>query len=384
MPDIDFAADRLVGEALHATLRTAREGGAMTRAKLVGIDGYLLTRFADVRTFLADLDRFPAGSTYEMQVEPTVGRTFISMDGADHDAYRSLTMPAFRSRPASRFVDEALVPLAHEIVDGFVHRSEGDLVEMFTDVLPFWSISRKLGLPTGSEERQRRWALALLSYPVTPDEAMEASREVTAFLSPLIEQRRREPADDVLSHLLGAEEDGVRMSDEEIVSHVRLLYAVGATTTSDAMSNLLWNLLTVPGLYERARDDVAVRPWIVHESLRTEPPVAVLPRLAVNAGEVGGVEVAAGSLVLVAIAGANRDPEVFADADSFDPDRTEREQITFGAGAKFCPGHHLARRQLEAALDVVLERLPDLRVLDPQPPEGGILRKVKHLRATWR
>jgi len=380
---VDLGRDDLGGDDLHELLRSSRAVGPVTRCNLLGVGGYLLTRFDDVRSFLSDLERFPAGSTYEMQVAPTVGRTFISMDGERHDVYRMLTMPAFRSRPSTSFVEERLVPLAHEVIDGFVARGEADLVAEFTGVLPFWAISRKVGLPVGTEERQRRWALALLSHPVDPRAAARASREVTLFLQPIIKERRREPLDDVLSHLLQAEHDGHQMTDEEVISHVRLLYAVGATTTSDAMSNLFWTLLTQPGLYDRARADPDSRPWIVHELLRWEPPVAVLPRLAPMGGRVAGVELPAGALVLAGIAGANRDPDVFTDADRFDPDRSDRELVTFGAGSKFCPGSHLARRQLEAALDVVCERLPNLKLLEGAEPTGGILRSAKQLRVAW-
>jgi cytochrome P450 len=382
--EVDLSRAELAGPALHDLLRRSRSAGPLTRCNLIGVPGYLVTRFEDVRAFLADLDAFPAGSTYEMQVEPTVGRTFISMDGAEHDLYRSLAMPAFRSRPSTAFVNERLVPLAHEVIDRFAARGEADLVAEFTGVLPFWAISRKLGLPVGSEERQRRWALALLSHPVAPDAASVASGEVTRFLEPILDERRRSPSDDVLSHLLRAEEDGTRMTDDEVASHVRLLYAVGATTTSDAMSSLFWTLLTQPGLYDRAVTEPGIRSAVVHELLRWEPPVAVLPRLAPRGGTLAGSEVPAGSLILAAIAGANRDPDVFNDPDRFDPGRPEREQITFGAGAKFCPGHHIARRQLEAALDVVLDRLPGLRLVDGDPPTGGILRSVKRLRVKWQ
>jgi cytochrome P450 len=136
-------------------------------------------------------------------------------------------------------------------------------------------------------------------------------------------------------------------------------------------------------LYERARRDPAARPWIVHELLRFEPPVAVLPRLAPIGGAICGVNLEPGSLVLAAIAAANRDPGVFPRADVFDPDRKRRDQITFGAGPKFCPGSHFASRQLGAALDVVLERLPDLRVVDAHAPTGGILRSCKRLYVAW-
>jgi cytochrome P450 len=381
---IDLATDPLPGNQLHAYLARQRETAPLTETRLIDSPARLLTRFNDVRTFLADLDTFPAGSTYEMLVQPTVGRTFISMDGDDHDAYRMLAMPAFRSRPATRFVESALVPLAHEVIDRFAARGEVDLVAEFTRVLPFWAISRKVGLPEGTEEQQRAWALALLSYPVDPDRALAASQEVTRFLAPVIEERRNHATDDVLSHLLQEEIGGLRMSDEEVFSHIRLLYAVGATTSSDAMSSLFYTLLTSPDVFDRAVHDPPARPWIVNELLRFEPPVANLPRLAPRGGVVGGVEVDAGTLVMASIASANRDPRVFDDPDRFDPDRRQRDLVTFGAGAKFCPGSHLANRQLVAALDVVCERLPGLELVEAAEPTGAILRSCKRLVVRWR
>ncbi|MGH7823109.1 MAG: cytochrome P450, partial [Candidatus Binatia bacterium] len=304
------------------------------------------------------------------------------MDGADHDTYRMLAMPAFRSRPSTAFVTESLVPLAREIVDRFADRGECDLVAEFTAVLPFWAISRKLGLPVGSESRHRAWARALLGYPADPQSALAASREVTRALEPLVEERRSAPRDDVLSHLLSAEHKGLRLTDEEVFSHVRLLFAVGATTTSDAMSSLFRALLTEPGLLDRARSDPAIRPRIVQESLRLEPPVASLPRLA-SGGEIAGTEVPPGSFVIAGIAAANRDPEVYPDPDRFDPDREGPDVLTFGSGSKFCPGAQLGRRQLLAALEVVLERLPGLRLVEAAEPSGAILRSVARLRVKW-
>ncbi|MDT7539404.1 MAG: hypothetical protein QOI82_2989, partial [Actinomycetota bacterium] len=285
---------------------------------------------------------------------------------------------AFRSRVVSRFVDEQLVPLAHEIVDRFAARGEGDLVADLTDVLPFAAISRKVGLPVGTEERQRIAARQLLSYPATPEVALRAAGEVTEVLRTTLEERRRESRDDVLSHLLAT-----GMEDEAVLSHVRLLYAVGATTTADAMSNLFAVLLARPQLVERARTEPELRRRIVGELLRFEPPVPLLPRLATRPGTIGGVDVPAGTLLVAGLAAANRDPDVYAEPDVFDPDREEGELLTFGFGPKFCPGWNLARSQLLAALDVVLDRLPGLRLVDDAQPEGAVLRSTPRLAVRW-
>jgi cytochrome P450 len=379
----DLVADPVPGDELHRLLADARSAPVLPTASLLGIPARVVARFDALKAFFADSQHFPGGASYQFMVEPAVGPTFISMDGAEHDRFRRLATPAFRSQRVTRWVDNELVPLAHEIIDGFAGRGEADLVASYSSVLPLWAISRKLGLPMGSEHRQRAWTAALLSHPVDPAGAAVAKQEVFEFLAPILEQRRRNPRDDVVSHLLEHEHDGVRMTDDEIVNHIRLLYVVGAATTSDGLSSLLHHVLTRPEMLERAADGPETCERLVVESLRYEPPVAVLPRVVANTGIVDGTEIAAGTLVLCAIAGANRDPEVFPDPSRFDPDRDQRETLTFGFGSKFCPGSHLARRQMTVALHVLVSRLPNLELVEASEPTGGILRSCRRLRATW-
>ena len=189
----------------------------------------------------------------------------------------------------------------------------------------------------------------------------------------------------MLSQLLTASLDGTRLTDDEIFSHVRLLYAVGATTTSDGLGNLLYALLTQPDVLERVSRDCALRAGVVAETLRWEPPVALLPRYAPFAGRIGGVEIPAGARLLVGIAAANRDPRAFASPDRFDPDRREPGILTFGFGRKFCPGSTMARTQLSIALDALLDRLPGLRLADPEgiEPRGTTLRSPEAIRVEW-
>jgi cytochrome P450 len=383
LAEIDLATDALPGDELHALLRQARREGPVVAARFLGAPAHLITQYAALRELFGSHEQFPGGVVYEFGTRPHIGRTFIDMDGTEHDRYRQLAMPAFRSRAVSRFVDAELTPLAHEVLDRIASEGSADLAVSLAQVLPFWAISRKLGLPRGSEERQRAWALALLSYPSDPEGALRASAEVTEFLRPAMDERRTTPGDDVISGLLRGEVHGIRMTDEEVASHVRLLYAVGATTTSDAMSTVLHRLLTEPGLLDRARSEPEVLPLVVHESLRMEPPVSILPRIAALGGTIAGVEVPPGALVLCGIAAANRDPEVFEDPDRFDPDRAEQEILTFGFGQKYCPGTHLARKQILALLDALLERLPGLRLVQADPPTNAVLRRVEHLRVEW-
>jgi cytochrome P450 len=384
---IDIASDPLPGPQLHDTLRALRaEHGNVAPATFYGMPTFVILSWDALREFFASNEEFPGGEVYKYQLEKTVGRTFISMDGPDHDVYRRLVTPAFRSRAAIRFVDEELTPLAHQLLNGLVEKGEADLVAEFTNRLPFWAISQKLGLPEGFEDRQREWALAILSEPSNPEGARRAADELSEVIAPVVAARRKDPGTDVISQLVSGEFQGVQLTDDEVHSHVRLLFAVGATTTSDALSNLLWALLHRPELVGRIRVTPELRPALVRELLRWEPPVPLLPRMALREGTIGGVTIPAGSMILAGIASANRDPDRFAEPDEFDIDRPDSDILTFGFGVKFCPGTHMAKQQLLAALDVLLDRLPGLRLAGDDTgavPSGCNLRSVSSLRCEW-
>jgi cytochrome P450 len=382
---VDFGIDPLVGEELHAHLAELREADRLARVQFFGAEAVLVTRYDDVKEAFRDDEHLPAGSTYQMHTEPVVGRTFISMDGSEHDRHRQLATPAFRSRAVAHFDETALVPLAHEVVDRFAARGSGDLFAELCSVLPYYAITRKLGVPRAADDEMRAWADAMLTYPSNPEGAVRAAREFSVVLQPLLDARRSEPRDDLLSALLAAEVDEEALDDDEVCSTVRLMFTVGATTTSHALGNAFSALLHRPDLLAQARDDEHFRVGVVHELLRWEGPVATLPRLAPLGAQFGDKSFPPGTLLLFGIAAANRDPRVWSEADTFDPAREPREIMTFGFGQKFCPGSHLARRELLTALGIVLERLPGLVLADPDGalPVGGVLRHPRALHVTW-
>jgi cytochrome P450 len=382
---VDFGLDLLPSEELHAVLADLREAHRVAPVRFFGTEAVLVTRFDDVKEAFRDDDHLPGGATYQMHTEPVIGRTFISMDGTEHDRHRQLATPAFRSRAVAQFDEEALVPLAHEIVNRFVARGEADLVAEFTTVLPFYAITRKLGVPRGTDDEMRTWADRMLTYPSDPEGAVGAARAFSDVLEPLLDARRAAPEEDLLSALLAAEVDGEALDREEVCSTVRLMFSVGATTTSHALGNMLSALLDRPELLDRARGDEPLRAGIVHELLRWDGPLATLPRLAPLGAQFGDETFPPGTLLLFGIASANRDPSVWDDPARFDPTRDPQEIVTFGFGQKFCPGSHLARRQLLTALGVLLDRLPGLRLADPHgaTPVGGVLRHPTALHVVW-
>jgi len=390
LTNLDFGVDPFPGTELHEVLANLRESQRAASVKFHGGDAVLFTRYEDVHEAFRDDQKFPGGDFYEGAIEPVVGRTFISMNGREHDLHRKLATPAFRSRAVTQFDEEALVPLAHEVVDKFADWGHADLVSELTTVFPFAAITRKLGVPRRADEQMREWADRMLAYPADPDAAVTAAEEFSEALGPLLEERRSNPGDDLLSELAATDVGGEKLSDDEICATIRFLFAVGATTTSHAMGNMLWTLLDRPDLLERARENESVRAGIVQELLRWEGPLPTLPRLASKDARHAGANIPAGTLMLFGLASANRDPRVFGeDAGTFDPERAPGVQaadiITFGFGPKFCPGSHLARRELLTALTVVLEKLPGLHLSDPEgsEPRGGVLRHPDHLHVAW-
>jgi cytochrome P450 len=323
---------------------------------------------------------------YQAAFEPAIGESFISMAEPErHRVYRKLATPAFRSRAVASYEREGLAELAGELIDDFAGRGGTDLVAEFTARFPYLVITRLLGMPRDREQEFHRWALALLRFRDDPAEAKRASRELAEFLAPILAARRAEPRNDVISELLAARVEGRSLSDDEILSHVRLLFPTGGETTHGSLGNALYAALSQGDGWRVLRENPGRADDLVDEALRWETPIAVLPRLSA-AEPIGfhGVRLPPDSWVLFGIAGANRDPSLHEDPDRFDIDRASKESLTFGRGVKSCPGMHLARRNMIVALQVLAERLPDLELLDPAAarPRRSVLRgpEALHVR----
>ena len=176
-----------------------------------------------------------------------------------------------------------------------------------------------------------------------------------------------------------------RLDDEEVRSHVRALFAAGASTTFHGLGNTLYALLTHPEALAQLRDDLDLVPSAVDEMLRWEPPLGVLPRLAPTAVELAGDTIEAGSLILFGIAAANRDPAVHADPHRFDIGRRPTRVLTFGLGSHHCPGAHLAKAQIVVGVEELLAACPNLRLVDEtaSEPSGTVMRGPRTLPVAW-
>jgi cytochrome P450 len=378
----DFALDV---PHFHEELARLRREHPVAYVPFHGGTAYLLTRYEDVERAFLDEATLPAEAAYRLHSEPVMGRTLQCMTGSEHARNRALVFPAFRARLMPDYVAPILAPVAHQLIDRFIDRGHADLVSEFTKQYPFTVITRLLGIPPRNEGDIQRWAIALLTFPWDPDGALAASREFTQYLTPIVAERRVNPGIDLISTLATAVVDGERLSDEEIFSFVRVLFPAGADTTYLGLGSLLYALMTHPEAMARVRADPDSRRLAIEEALRWQPPVSVMPRFAPVDTDQFGPLIPAGSHVLFGVAAANRDPSVFDDPDRFDIDRASKGNLTFGFGMHYCVGAHLARAELAAALDVILERLDDLRLADDAPTRmvGSVLRGPDTLPVTF-
>ncbi|MEM9176049.1 MAG: cytochrome P450 [Myxococcota bacterium] len=383
-PAIDFAMDAVPD--LHAILSDLRERHAVAPVRYHGSTAYLITRFADLRSAMADDEAFPSWAAYARHTEPVMGRTIQCMGGEEHRRNRRLVSAAFRPRLMTEFVEAFLTPVAHQLVDAMLSdqmgpRGTADLVEAYTTRYAFTVITRLLDFPPTDFERLKRWGDGLIDFPWDPEGAQRASAEFTDYLRPIIEDRRAKPGEDLLSSLANVEVEGEQLTEEEIFSFLRLLFPAGADTTYRGLGSLFYAVLTHRDVWERVQAEPDCIPAVVQESLRWEGPTAMLPRFAPKDVRWAGVDIPGGSEVIFGITSANRDRTVFDAPDRFDPARKEREFLSFGHGAHFCLGSHLARREMEVSLRVLSERLPDLVFAEGAAPsiEGTVLRGPKTL-----
>lgn len=365
----------------HALMRRLRTRERISPVRFAGRPSWLVSRHADVVALLEDETRFSSRALHEANSFPVMGRNVMGMEGDEHRVHKALVAPPFRrSLVESRYVEPILRPLCHELIDRFAERREVDLVVEFTKGFPLSVIARLLGLPIEDEQRFSRWAMALIGYAFLPDEAREAASHFDRMLAPLLEARRREPGDDLLSMLAHAEVEGARLDDELALSFVRVLFAAGTDTTYNAVGSLIHALLTHPEALERVRADRSLLPAAVEEGLRWNGPIGVLPRILPADAEWLGVKMPAGSTILAGLSAATRDPAVFDEPDRFDLERRIKHQLAFGWGQHYCLGAHLARAELVVALDVLLERLPRMRLLEEPRFVGCVIRGPEQLR----
>ncbi|HVS67102.1 MAG TPA: cytochrome P450 [Mycobacteriales bacterium] len=334
-----------------------------TRTVNTAATGFTALSHAAVSQVLSDSEHFST-ALYADIMGVVMGRTMLQMDGTEHRAHRLLATPAFRQKMLDHWRTELVEVVCDELISSFEGRGHAELVKEYTFAFPVQVIARMIGLPRADYKRFQRLSIELLNVVYDWDTGMVAAAALREYFKPILDARRREPRDDLISALAGAEIDGQQLTDEEIYSFLLLILPAGVETTYRSSGNLLVALLTHPHYLEEVRGNEPALRTAIEEGLRWEPPITALVRTCAVDTEVAGVPIRAGDGVNVAIASANRDEARFDNPAAFNPHRHGLSHLTFGYGPHMCLGMHLARMESAVALGMLFDRIPDLR-LDP-------------------
>lgn len=317
--------------------------------------------FDEVVSVLRD-DETYSSTVYEGIMGSVMGRTILQMDEPEHRVHRALVAPAFRTKVLERWEDGLVRTVVDELIDSFCERGTADLVQELTFHFPVQVIARILGLPRADFPIFQRWAVEITSVVANWDRGMAASAALRDYFADVLDERRRQPADDLISDLVSVEVDGRKLDDEEIYSFLRLLLPAGVETTYRASGNLLFGLLTSPDQLRAVQADRSLLPVAFEEGIRWEPPVTIILRRATADADLAGVPVAEGADVGLLLGSANRDERKYEHPDVFDLARASRQSVGFGFGVHVCLGMHLARMEARVAIDALLDRLPDIEL----------------------
>ena len=319
----------------------------------------------------------------------------LEMEPPDHTRLRRLVAAAFARGHVERlrpWIAGLAASLADEVADAGSDGSPVDLVSAYAEPLPVAVIAELLGVPGADRDLLRPWSRAIVrmyeygrSAEVGP-EAERAAAEFVGYLRDLAAQRRRRPAEDLVSHLVAVRgEDGSRLTEDELVTTCILLLNAGHEATVNVTANGTWALLAHPDQLARLRADPGLLAAAVEELIRYDSPLQLFERTAVADVEIAGVTVGAGQRIAALLGAANRDPAVFTEPDRLDVGRLDNPHLGFGAGVHFCIGAPLARVELQAGLGTLVNRFPQLALAGrPVRRPGFVLRGLRELPVSVR
>ncbi|MFJ4032130.1 cytochrome P450 [Streptomyces griseoluteus] len=354
---------------------------------------YLVSTYYEVRSLANDprlsndtRNRPPGYARTTSAEDQGLPPSFIFTDPPVHDRLRETITRPFGPPHSPRFLDGLRGELAQvvtELLDAFEGKDQVDIVEDFAYPLPVTAICKVLGVPREDEARFHAWADALASG-VDPqagegdgqEKALQARQDLGAYLSDLIETKRRHPGPGILSAL------APEMAPEDLEATAVLLLVAGHETTVNAITNTTLTLLRHPDVLDRFQKDPDLAVPLIEEVLRYEPPVQFVPwTTALDDIDVAGTTIPKGSPVWLMLAAANRDPKRFEDPDRFDPDRKDNEHLGMYTGIHYCFGAPLARIELHLAVPELFRRVKFSRLLEDPPPyrANAVLRGPRHL-----
>jgi Cytochrome P450 len=320
----------------------------------------------------------------------TEKHSLLNLEPPAHTRLRTLVNRAFVSRHVEQ-LRPRIIRLANEMIDGFEGQDSVDLIKAFAAPIPAIIIAEMIGLPAESAPQLLAWSnrmVAMYMFGVSHEtelDANQASQDFMNFVGDAIRERRRQPREDLLSHMLTSDRDGDVLSDEEVMSTAILLLNAGheATvhTTGNGVKSILESGIDPVTLFATPEQTEAT----VEECLRFDAPLHMFTRYALSDLEYEGLHLRKGDVIGLMLGAANRDPQRFANANSFDPFRTDGANVSFGAGIHFCIGAPLARIELQVAFSELFKRLPKLRIAE-EPRYNNVyhFHGLEKLVVSWR
>ena len=315
--------------------------------------------------------------------------SLLELEPPEHTRLRTLVNRAFVSRHVERMKPE-IAELANRLIDGFEKDGEVELLSAFADVIPVTMIARMIGIPEEMGPQLLKWSHAYVRmYMFGRTEADEyaadqAAREFSDYVKTVIRERRANPRDDLLTHMITTEHKGQFLSEDELVSTTIVLLNAGHEATVHQIGNSVRVILEsgYPPA-ELFRDESATE-RTVEETLRICAPVHIFDRWCLEPAEIDGISFQRGDKVAMILAAANLDPKKFSDPLAFKPDRNEAPNLSFGAGIHFCIGAPLARLELNLVLPILFRRLPGLKLKrTPEVKDVYHFHGLDKLELTW-
>jgi cholest-4-en-3-one 26-monooxygenase len=392
---IDLLADTWGRGVPHDQFdRLRREAPVYWHPELDGPGFWAITRHADVRAISHDWETFSSevGATFiPTQDEESLAQlrlSILNMDPPKHNRARRLVSKAFTPRMIAKLVDE-IDRRAELVIDAVVDRGECEFVEDIAAQVPVQMICEMIGLEPDLWPHMFEVSNDLIGSRDDPSyahvDAAASSAEIFALCDAVADDRRRNPRDDLMTALVEAELDGERLDNLELNLFFITLVVAGNETTRNLINHSMLALLEHPDQAQRLRDDPSLWETAVEEMLRWGSSIHNFRRTATADTELRGVPIAAGEKVVIYYASANRDEEVFDDPHTFDVARTPNDHVTFGGGGvHYCLGASLARAEIRATMQQVVERLPGIELAAPaERLTSDFVNGIKRMPVAW-
>ena len=352
--------------SVHARLRAEHSVAQVIMPG--GTPAWLITGYADARAALTDPRLLKMPKDWRPDPDSwfaALDMHMLNSDPPDHERLRKLVNKVFTARRVEQ-LRPRITAITEALLDDMSARQEVDLLTAFAFPLPVTVICELLGVPVADRDRFRAWSATIVADTVSPERFQADATAMVGYFRTLLTARRREPADDLLSALISARDEGDRLSENELLSMAFLLLVAGHETTVNLIASGMLALLLNPGELARLRADPALLGSAVEELLRYVNPVNNATfRFTGKPVEIGGVPIGPGEVVFVSLSGANRDPSRYADPEALDLGRDSGGHVAFGHGIHYCLGAPLARLEAEIAFRGLLERFGSITLAVP-------------------